>query len=176
MLSTVFFYQFPKLVLVSKKQKTKTKTKTCLHFTLLCYIGSYGTFSKALEKTWSVCTKIVLIQKIFQKKKFRREVFALYVLIHPLSKLGGAIRPIPYEFYSIANKSSNFDKATPTNQCERVPDLWRPRSLKSKDTDANNVRLIPTAKGGKEINKMKWKQVQNNCPIFQFEKKTFYGD
>ena len=54
---------------------------------------------------------------------------------------------IPYEL----NKSSNIGKATTTNQCRRVPELWRPGSVKIKRYYAKNGRLIPTAKRGKKI-------------------------
>ena len=36
-------------------------------------------------------------------------------------------------------------------------------------------RLIPTAKRGKENKAVKLKQEQYICPIFWFEKQTFYG-
>ena len=51
----------------------------------------------------------------------------------------------------LANKSSNIGKTTTTNQCRRVPDLWRPGSIKIKRYYTNNGRLISTAKRGKEI-------------------------
>ena len=37
------------------------------------------------------------------------------------------------------------------NQCKRVPDHWRPGSVKIKRYYTKNGRLIPTAKRGKEI-------------------------
>ena len=46
---------------------------------------------------------------------------------------------------------SNIGKTTTTNQCRRVPDLWRPGSVKIKRYYTKNGRLIPTAKRGKEI-------------------------
>ena len=54
---------------------------------------------------------------------------------------------IPYEL----NISSNIGKTTTTNQCRRVPDLWRPGSVKIKRYYTKNGRLIPTAKRGKKI-------------------------
>ena len=59
------------------------------------------------------------------------------------------------------NKSCNISKTTTTNQCRRVPDLWRPGSVKVKRYYTKNGRLIPTAKRGKEIKKtVKLTQVQ----------------
>ena len=46
-------------------------------------------FRNSIRKMWSVCTKIALIEKIFRRKKFRRQVFVVYVLVYPLSKFGG---------------------------------------------------------------------------------------
>ena len=48
------------------------------------------------------------------------------------------------------NESSNISKTTATNQCRRVPDLWRPGSVKIKRYYTKNGRLIPTAKRGKD--------------------------
>ena len=55
---------------------------------------------------------------------------------------------------TLVNKSSNIGKTTTTNQCRRVPDLWRPRSVKIKRYYTKNGRLIPTAKRGKEIKQL----------------------
>ena len=55
----------------------------------------------------------------------------------------------------LANKSSNIGKTPTTNQCRRVPDLWRPGSVKIKRYYTKNGRLIPTSKRGKEI-KQPW--------------------
>ena len=52
-------------------------------------------------------------------------------------------------------KPSNIGKTTTTNQCRRVPNLWRPGSVKMKIYCTKNGRLIPTAKRGKEI-KQPW--------------------
>ena len=49
------------------------------------------------------------------------------------------------------DKSSNIGKTTTTKQCKRVPDLWRPGSVKIKRYYAKNGRLISGVKGGKEI-------------------------
>ena len=75
------------------------------------------------------------------------------------------------------NKSCNIGKTTTTNQCKRLPDLWRPGSVKIKRYYAKNGRLIPTAKRGKELNKtaVKLKQVQYICPLFRIEKQTYGG-
>ena len=51
----------------------------------------------------------------------------------------------------VKNASSNICKTTTTNQCKRVPDLWRPGSVKIKRYYAKSSRLIPTAKKGKEM-------------------------
>ena len=75
----------------------------------------------------------------------------------------------------IANKSSNIGKTTTTNQYRRVPDLWRPGSVKIKRYYTKNDRLTPTAMRGKENKAVKLKRVQYICPIFRFEKQTFYG-
>ena len=48
-------------------------------------------------------------------------------------------------------KLSNIGKTTTTNQCRRVPDLWRPGLVKIKRYCTKNGRLIPTVKRGKEI-------------------------
>ena len=58
------------------------------------------------------------------------------------------------------NKSSNIRKTTKTNQCRRVPDLWRPGSVKIKRCYIKNGRLIPKAKRRKEI-RQSW-----NCTCF----------
>ena len=50
-----------------------------------------------------------------------------------------------------AFKSSNIGKTTTTNQCRRVPDVWRPGSVAIKRYYTKNGRLIPTVKRGKEI-------------------------
>ena len=52
---------------------------------------------------------------------------------------------------SFTYKSSNIGKTTTTNQCRRVPDLWRSGSVKIKRYYTKSGRLIPTAKRGKEI-------------------------
>ena len=49
----------------------------------------WNVFEIVIRKMWSVCTKIALIEKIFRRKKFRRQVFVVYVLVYPLSKFGG---------------------------------------------------------------------------------------
>ena len=54
------------------------------------------------------------------------------------------------ELFPLANKSSNIGKTTTTNKCRRVPDLWRPGSVKIKRYYTKNGRLIPTAKRGKK--------------------------
>ena len=48
-------------------------------------------------------------------------------------------------------KLPNIGKTTTTNQCKRVPDLWRPGSVKIKRYYVINIRLILKAKRGKEI-------------------------
>ena len=48
----------------------------------------------------------------------------------------------------MANKSCNIGKTTTTNQYKRVPDLWRPGSVKIKRYYVKSGRLIPTAKRG----------------------------
>ena len=58
-------------------------------------------------------------------------------------------------FLLIVNNSYNIRKTTTTNQCKRVPDLWRTGSVKIKKYYAKNGKLIPTAKRGKEI-KQQW--------------------
>ena len=49
-------------------------------------------------------------------------------------------------------KPSNIAKTTTTNQCRRVPNLWRPGPVKIKRYYTRNGRLIPTAKSEKEKN------------------------
>ena len=52
-------------------------------------------------------------------------------------------------------------KTTTTNQCKRVPDLWRPGSVKIKRYCTKNGRLIPTAKRGKEMKQL-WSEIKTS--------------
>ena len=69
----------------------------------------------------------------------------IHTLLYIPSDLRGS------QWGSVFYGSSNIGKTTTTNQCRRVPDLWRPRSVKIKRYYTKNGRLIPTAKRGKEI-------------------------
>ena len=60
---------------------------------------------------------------------------------------------------SVLYKSSNIGKTTTTNQCRRVPELWRPGSVKIKRYYTKNGRLIPTAKREKEKVQYIWANI-----------------
>ena len=72
------------------------------------------------------------------------------MLDRPGSGFGPESGPVKIQ-QVITNHISNIGKTTTQNQCERVPDLWRPGSVIIKRYYARNGRLIPTAKRGKEI-------------------------
>ena len=77
-----------------------------------------GCFQNSIRKTWSVCTKIALIEKICWKKQFADIFFVfVYVSIYPLSKFWGNRTNTLWvlALYSVRFKWKNWFEKTALN-------------------------------------------------------------